>query len=67
MALEEDDPDGPDKTPSVAGTLRNLAAWTITIPNIHSHEDELKRDKAPVFCIQVERNDRKQGEGWQSP
>lgn len=59
MVMEEDCPTEPA---SAAGTLRNLSAWSITIPYIHSYEDELKREKVPVFCIDVERNDRKQGE-----
>lgn len=59
MVMEDD---GAAEPASVAGTLRNLAAWSIAIPNIHSYEDELKREKVPVFCIDVERNDRKQGE-----
>lgn len=64
--VTEDDclaePDGAPPTP------RNLSAWSVAIPDVHSCQDELKRDKVPVFCIDVERNDRKQGEqpprGW---
>lgn len=64
MVMEDN---SPPEAACVAGTLRNLLAWSIAIPNIHSYEDELKRDKVPVFCIHVERNDRKQGEEspWQ--
>ncbi|XP_035630343.2 sorting nexin-14-like isoform X2 [Oncorhynchus keta] len=52
-----------DNTPveasSTPGVLRNLSAWSITIPYV----DELNRERVPVFCIEVERNDRK--EEWQ--
>ncbi|XP_064846718.1 sorting nexin-14-like isoform X5 [Oncorhynchus masou masou] len=46
---------------STPGVLRNLSAWSITIPYV----DELNRERVPVFCIEVERNDRK--EVWQEP
>uniref|UniRef100_A0A8C8G8V9 Sorting nexin-14-like n=1 Tax=Oncorhynchus tshawytscha TaxID=74940 RepID=A0A8C8G8V9_ONCTS len=50
-----------DNTPveacSTPGVLRNLSAWSITIPYV----DELNRERVPVFCIEVERNDRKEG------
>uniref|UniRef100_A0A8C7LHJ8 Sorting nexin 14 n=1 Tax=Oncorhynchus mykiss TaxID=8022 RepID=A0A8C7LHJ8_ONCMY len=49
-----------DNTPveacSTPGVLRNLSAWSITIPYV----DEVNRERVPVFCIQVERNDRKE-------
>uniref|UniRef100_A0A8C8G6T5 Sorting nexin-14-like n=1 Tax=Oncorhynchus tshawytscha TaxID=74940 RepID=A0A8C8G6T5_ONCTS len=49
-----------DNTPveacSTPGVLRNLSAWSITIPYV----DELNRERVPVFCIEVERNDRKE-------
>lgn len=54
--------DAPAEPASGSGTLRNLSAWSINIPNVHSYEDELKREKIPVFCIDVERHDRKEGE-----
>lgn len=57
VVMEDDSPAEPA---SVPGTLRNLSAWSITIPNIHSYDDEAKREKVPVFYIQVERNDRKE-------
>ncbi|KAM3603274.1 uncharacterized protein V6R79_019718 [Siganus canaliculatus] len=61
MVLEDDSPAEPSSTPlSTPGSLRNLAAWTITIPCIDLEEDEAKREKVPVFCIDVVRNDRKQ-------
>lgn len=59
MVMEDDSPAEPA---SGSGTLRNLSAWSINIPNIHSYDDELKREKIPVFCIDVERHDRKEGE-----
>lgn len=45
------------------GIQRNLSAWRVSIPFIDFCEDEVKREKIPVFCIDVERNDRKDGEG----
>ncbi|KAM9551515.1 sorting nexin-14-like isoform 6-T6 [Salvelinus alpinus] len=49
-----------DNTPveacSTSGVLRNLSAWSITIPYV----DEVNRERVPVFCIEVERNDRKE-------
>ncbi|XP_074541404.1 sorting nexin-14 isoform X1 [Halichoeres trimaculatus] len=45
---------------SVPGTLRNLSAWSISIPFIDVYEDEVKKEKIPVFCIDVERKDRKE-------
>ncbi|KAL2081871.1 hypothetical protein ACEWY4_021689 [Coilia grayii] len=57
MVLEDDSPAEVVSTP---GTLRNLSAWAITIPYVDFFEDEVKREKIPVFCITVERNDRKE-------
>lgn len=54
--------DSPAEPASTAGTQRNLSAWTITIPYIDLYEDEVKRERIPVFCIDVERHDRKEGE-----
>lgn len=62
VVMEDDSPAEPASTP---GTLRNLLAWSITIPYIDSYDDEIKREKIPVFCIDVERNDRKDGESAQ--
>ncbi|XP_046907015.1 sorting nexin-14-like isoform X2 [Hypomesus transpacificus] len=56
MVLEDDSPMEAVSTPS---TPRNLAAWSITIPYIDLYDDEVKRERIPVFCIDVERNDRK--------
>ncbi|KAF7652169.1 hypothetical protein LDENG_00100740 [Lucifuga dentata] len=57
MVMEDD---SPTELASTAGTLRNLSAWTITIPYIDSCYEETKRERIPVFCIDVERNDRKE-------
>uniref|UniRef100_A0A665VPK2 Sorting nexin-14-like n=1 Tax=Echeneis naucrates TaxID=173247 RepID=A0A665VPK2_ECHNA len=57
VVLEDDSPAEPASAP---GSLRNLSAWSITIPYIDIYEDEAKREKIPVFCIDVERNDRKE-------
>ncbi|XP_077587269.1 sorting nexin-14 isoform X5 [Stigmatopora nigra] len=56
MVLEDDSPIEVASTPS---TPRNLSAWNITIPYIDSYDDDVKRERIPVFCIDVERNDRK--------
>uniref|UniRef100_A0A672ZAX7 Sorting nexin-14-like n=1 Tax=Sphaeramia orbicularis TaxID=375764 RepID=A0A672ZAX7_9TELE len=54
----EDDP-APEPV-SALGTLRNLSAWSVSIPYIDTYEDEVRKEKVPVFCIDVERNDRKE-------
>lgn len=59
VVMEDDSPAEPA---GGAGTLRNLSAWSINIPNIRTYDDELKREKVPVFCIDVERRDREEGE-----
>lgn len=59
MVLEDDSPMEAASTPS---TPRNLSAWNITIPYIDFYDDDVKRERIPVFCIDVERNDRKAGE-----
>ncbi|XP_060948054.1 sorting nexin-14-like isoform X1 [Limanda limanda] len=51
--------DAPAEPASAAGALRNLSAWSITIPYIDIYDDEAKRERVPVFCIDVERKDRK--------
>ncbi|XP_053700862.1 sorting nexin-14 isoform X2 [Synchiropus splendidus] len=56
MVLEDDSPVEAASTPS---TPRNLSAWNITIPYVDFYDDEIKRERIPVFCIDVERNDRK--------
>lgn len=62
MVLEDDSPMEAASTPS---TPRNLSAWNITIPYIDFYDDDVKRERIPVFCIDVERNDRKAGESSQ--
>ncbi|XP_070781512.1 sorting nexin-14-like isoform X3 [Enoplosus armatus] len=57
VVMEDDSPAEPASTP---GTLRNLLAWSITIPYVDIYDDEVKRERIPVFCIDVERNDRKE-------
>ncbi|XP_069028681.1 sorting nexin-14-like isoform X2 [Embiotoca jacksoni] len=57
VVMEDDSPAEPASAP---GSRRNLSAWSITIPYIDLYDDEAKREKIPVFCIDVERNDRKQ-------
>lgn len=65
MVLEDDSPMEAASTPS---TPRNLSAWNITIPYIDFYDDDVKRERIPVFCIDVERNDRKAGEAeWTCP
>uniref|UniRef100_A0A8C4RDQ6 Sorting nexin 14 n=1 Tax=Erpetoichthys calabaricus TaxID=27687 RepID=A0A8C4RDQ6_ERPCA len=54
MVLEDDSPVEAISTPS---TPRNLCAWKITIPYVDF--DDIKKERIPVFCIDVERNDRK--------
>lgn len=56
MVLEDDSPVEAASTPS---TPRNLSAWSISIPYIDFYDDDAKRERIPVFCIDVERNDRK--------
>lgn len=57
MMVMEDD--SPAELISVAGSLRSLSAWRITIPYIDIYDDDIKRERIPVFCIDVERNDRR--------
>lgn len=59
MVLEDDSPMEAASSPT---TPRNLLAWNITIPYIDFYDDDVKRERIPVFCIDVERNDRKAGE-----
>ncbi|XP_061102572.1 sorting nexin-14-like isoform X1 [Conger conger] len=56
MVLEDDSPMEVVSTPS---TPRNLSAWSISIPYVDFFDDEVKKERIPVFCIDVERNDRK--------
>ncbi|XP_068573612.1 sorting nexin-14-like isoform X2 [Cebidichthys violaceus] len=57
VVVEDDSPAEPASTP---GSLRNLSAWSIVIPYIDVYDDDAKREKIPVFCIDVERKDRKE-------
>uniref|UniRef100_UPI0037E92A67 sorting nexin-14 isoform X2 n=1 Tax=Semicossyphus pulcher TaxID=241346 RepID=UPI0037E92A67 len=57
VVVEDDSTAEPASTP---GILRNLSAWSISIPYIDIYDDEAKREKIPVFCIDVERHDRKE-------
>lgn len=55
--------DSPVEALSMPNTPRNLAAWKITIPYVDFFEDpslekKERRERIPVFCIDVERNDR---------
>ncbi|XP_051954247.1 sorting nexin-14 isoform X2 [Xyrauchen texanus] len=58
MVFEDDSP-GPVEVVGTPGTLRNLSAWTISMPFVDFYEDDLKKERIPVFCIDVERHDRK--------
>ncbi|XP_076128317.1 sorting nexin-14-like isoform X1 [Alosa pseudoharengus] len=52
--------DSPAEVVSTPGIQRNLSAWAISIPFVDLFDDDVKREKIPVFCIDVERNDRKE-------
>ncbi|TSM77332.1 Sorting nexin-14 [Bagarius yarrelli] len=56
MVMEDDLPVEAISTPS---TPRNLTAWSITIPYVDLFDDEVKKERVPVYCIDVERNDRR--------
>ena len=61
--MEDDSPMEAVNTPN---TPRNLAAWKISIPYVDFFEDTSserreKKERIPVFCIDVERNDRRAG------
>lgn len=61
--MEDDSPVEAVGTPN---TPRNLAAWKISIPYVDFFEDpsserKEKKERIPVFCIDVERNDRRAG------
>uniref|UniRef100_A0A8B9L6J8 Sorting nexin-14-like n=1 Tax=Astyanax mexicanus TaxID=7994 RepID=A0A8B9L6J8_ASTMX len=57
MVVEDESP-VPVEITSTPGTQRNLSAWTISIPFVDFYEDEAKRERIPVFWIDVERHDR---------
>ncbi|XP_051853307.1 sorting nexin-14 isoform X4 [Antechinus flavipes] len=62
VVMEDDSPVEAVSTPS---TPRNLAAWKISIPYVDFFDDpsstdrKEKKERIPVFCIDVERNDRR--------
>ncbi|KAG9464479.1 hypothetical protein GDO78_019881 [Eleutherodactylus coqui] len=63
MVLEDDSP-VEVLTASTPNTPRNLSAWNISIPFVDFFEDAClekrdRKERIPVFCIDVERNDRK--------
>ncbi|XP_008578044.1 PREDICTED: sorting nexin-14 isoform X4 [Galeopterus variegatus] len=63
VVMEDDSPVEAVSTPN---TPRNLAAWKISIPYVDFFEDpsserKEKKERIPVFCIDVERNDRRAG------
>ncbi|KAK7133557.1 hypothetical protein R3I94_015438 [Phoxinus phoxinus] len=58
MVFEDDSP-VPVEGVGTPGSSRNLSAWTISIPYVDFFEDEVKKERIPVFCIDVERKDRK--------
>ncbi|XP_048350974.1 sorting nexin-14 isoform X2 [Sphaerodactylus townsendi] len=60
MVMEDDSPVEAASTPN---TPRNLAAWRISIPYVDFFDDtplerKERKERIPVFCIDVERNDR---------
>ncbi|NXW12963.1 SNX14 protein, partial [Circaetus pectoralis] len=63
MVMEDDSPEEAVSTPN---TPRNLAAWKISIPYVDFFDDPSlerkdRKERIPVFCIDVERNDRRAG------
>ncbi|XP_056422000.1 sorting nexin-14 isoform X4 [Hyla sarda] len=63
MVLEDDSP-VEVLTATTPNTPRNLSAWKISIPFVDFFEDSYlekkdRKERIPVFCIDVERNDRK--------
>ncbi|XP_062323344.1 sorting nexin-14 isoform X2 [Osmerus eperlanus] len=52
--------ESPAEASSIPGVLRNLSAWSISIPYVDLYDDEARRERVPVFCIDVERKDRKE-------
>lgn len=64
--LEDDSPLEAASTPN---TPRNLAAWKISIPFVDFTDDSAleRKERMPVFCIDVERNDRMAGGRSEEP
>ncbi|NXL27242.1 SNX14 protein, partial [Glaucidium brasilianum] len=61
MVMEDDSPEEAVSTPNIP---RNLAAWKISIPYVDFFDDPSlerrdRKERIPVFCIDVERNDRR--------
>ncbi|OPJ73325.1 sorting nexin-14 isoform X2 [Patagioenas fasciata] len=61
MVMEDDSPEEAVSTPN---TPRNLSAWKISIPYVDFFDDPSlerkdRKERIPVFCIDVERNDRR--------
>lgn len=61
MVVEDDSTPVPVDVVSTPGTQRNLSAWIISIPFVDFFDDEAKKERVPVFCIDVERHDREHG------
>ncbi|XP_053566468.1 sorting nexin-14 isoform X2 [Bombina bombina] len=64
MVLEDDFPVAVTTT-TTPNTPRNLSAWKISIPYVDFFDDASfdkkdRKERIPVFCIDVERNDRKE-------
>ncbi|KAL6095471.1 snx14 [Pungitius sinensis] len=57
VVVEDDSPAEPAAAP---GSPRNLSAWSLVIPYIDMYDDHVKRERVPVFCIDVERRDRQE-------
>ncbi|GAA6069406.1 sorting nexin-14 isoform X1, partial [Tachysurus ichikawai] len=58
VVVEDDSTPVPVDVVSTPGTQRNLSAWIISIPFVDFFDDEAKKERVPVFCIDVERHDR---------
>ncbi|MEQ2205193.1 Sorting nexin-14, partial [Xenoophorus captivus] len=56
IVVEDDSPVAPT---AALVNQRNLSAWSVSMPFIDFYDDVVKREKIPVFCIDVERNDRR--------
>ncbi|KAK5598668.1 Sorting nexin-14, partial [Crenichthys baileyi] len=56
IVVEDDSPAAPTAAPV---NQRNLSAWSVSMPYIDFYDDVVKREKIPVFCIDVERKDRR--------
>ncbi|KAL4649027.1 sorting nexin-14 isoform X2 [Arapaima gigas] len=52
--------DSPMEATSTASSPRNLSEWVISIPYVDLFDDDVKKEKIPVYCIDVNRCDRKE-------